>query len=111
MKTWVKIKRLLIYTINPSSLDQSVKENLKNDSWYRVFNLQIVDKMIVTRNNIGNIYANLSEGQKALDYFNMTLKMCHEREGHKNECEYRTFSYIGNVYYSLGQYQKALEIL
>ena len=60
-----------------------------------------------TLNNIGNVYNDLGEKQKALEFYNQALlirKAIGDRGG-----EADTLNNIGNVYNDLGEQQKALE--
>ena len=58
-------------------------------------------------NNIGEIYRNLGEKQKALDYYNQALPL-HRAVGDRAG-EATTLNNIGRVYFDLGETQKALD--
>ncbi len=61
----------------------------------------------VTLNNIGGVYSDLGQKQKALDYYNQSLPL--RRAVGDKAGEARTLNNIGLVYDDLGQKQKALD--
>jgi CHAT domain-containing protein/tetratricopeptide (TPR) repeat protein len=61
----------------------------------------------VTLNNIGGVYSDLGQKQKALDYYNQSLPL--RRAVGEKAGEARTLNNIGGVYSDLGQKQKALD--
>jgi CHAT domain-containing protein/Tfp pilus assembly protein PilF len=60
-----------------------------------------------TLNNIGFVYADLGENQKALKYYNQALLLRREVGDYRGEAA--TLNNIGLVYNSLGEKQRALE--
>lgn len=60
-------------------------------------------------NNTGLIYSDLGENEKALDFYNQSLKI--RRETDDNDEEATTLSNIASVYSMRGEKQKALEYL
>ena len=63
----------------------------------------------VTLNNIGGIYDDLREKQKALDFYNQALPLLRAVGNHSGEAT--TLNNIGGVYDDLGQKPKALDYL
>ncbi|MBI4471004.1 MAG: tetratricopeptide repeat protein [Acidobacteria bacterium] len=59
--------------------------------------------------NIGKIYYELGEPQKAIDHLHQALKL--DREDHHRRGEGRNLSLMGSVYTSMGENEKALECL
>ncbi|MEG4208048.1 CHAT domain-containing protein [Microcoleus sp. Pol7_A1] len=60
-----------------------------------------------TLNNIGGVYSDLKENQKALEYYNQSLSLF--QTGGNRSGEAITLTNIGRVYDELGEKQKALE--
>ncbi|MEG4119422.1 tetratricopeptide repeat protein [Microcoleus sp. N9_B4] len=65
------------------------------------------EKEAVTLNNIGGVYSDLGEQQKALDYYNQSLPL--NRAIGDRSVEAITLNNIGKVYSDLGEQQKALD--
>jgi CHAT domain-containing protein/Tfp pilus assembly protein PilF len=59
--------------------------------------------------NLGQVYSQAGQKQKALEYYNQALPV--EREAHDRSGEADTLNSIGQVYDDLGQLQTALEYL
>jgi CHAT domain-containing protein/Tfp pilus assembly protein PilF len=55
-------------------------------------------------NNIGNVYKDLGQYQKAIEYYQQSVSIFK-----KGELQAGVFNNLGTVYDSLGQYQKAIE--
>ena len=62
-------------------------------------------------NNIGNTYYNIGDYNKALEYYELSLKIRKKILGEEHPDTAVSYNNIGNSYYNIGDYKKALEYL
>ena len=60
-------------------------------------------------NNIGGVYDNLGDYDKALEYYSKALAICEKVLGPEHPSTATAYDNIGGIYYSQGDYDKALE--
>ena len=83
-----------------------------NNEWLALCIRYLGEKHVSTAtsyNNIGAVYKNLGDYDKALDYYNKSLSICLEVFGDNHPYVATRYNNIGAVYYNLGDYDNALD--
>ena len=83
-----------------------------NNEWLALCIRHLGEKHVSTAtsyNNIGGVYYNLGDYDKALDYYNKSLSICLEVFGGHHPYVATSYNNIGGVYKNLGDYDNALD--